>query len=181
MKKAVHRVGNIMDVTLVPFGNARFVNGKLECQHGPDECTVNSFEQCAISLYPAFSEHFPYYLCIEQASADCGEGGGHCVLPYTKSCAADASLDYSKIAACVNDHTESLKLQHRFAQLTPANHTYVPWVLIDGELSKSQGDDLAKEVCHAYKGTKPAACRSVEEEATTRANANTTHTCPTDW
>ena len=41
-------VVDIMNVTLVPFGNARYVGDKLQCQHGPDECAANSYEQCAI-------------------------------------------------------------------------------------------------------------------------------------
>jgi interferon, gamma-inducible protein 30 len=181
MAKAVSAVGDIMNVTLVPFGNARFQDGKLECQHGADECTVNSFEQCAITLYPKFSDHWPYYLCIEQASASCGEGAGSCVIKHTESCAHSASLDYSKLWACVNDPTESLKLQHKFAKLTPDDHEYVPWVVVDGKLSKSDGDKLTQEVCKAYKGTKPAGCLEAEAEAVAAVNATFAHACPVEW
>jgi len=61
-------VGSIMNVTLVPFGNSKFNGTELECQHGKDECTANSWEQCAITLYPQFSTHWPFYLCVETAA-----------------------------------------------------------------------------------------------------------------
>uniref|UniRef100_A0A6T0AVI1 Uncharacterized protein n=1 Tax=Emiliania huxleyi TaxID=2903 RepID=A0A6T0AVI1_EMIHU len=56
-----------MNVTLVPFGNAKYNGGVLTCQHGPNECTANSYEQCAIDEYPAFKVHFPYFTCLESA------------------------------------------------------------------------------------------------------------------
>ena len=61
-------MGSIMNVTLVPFGNSKFNGTELECQHGEDECTANSWEQCAITLYPKFSTHWPFYLCVETAA-----------------------------------------------------------------------------------------------------------------
>ena len=61
-------MGSIMNVTLVPFGNSKFNGTELECQHGKDECTANSWEQCAITLYPQFSTHWPFYLCVETAA-----------------------------------------------------------------------------------------------------------------
>ena len=73
-----------MNVTLVPFGNAQYKKGKLTCQHGEDECIANSWEQCAISLYPKFEDHWPYYQCVEKASVACGEGGGKSVGLETK-------------------------------------------------------------------------------------------------
>ena len=53
---------------MVPFGNAKFENGQLVCQHGEEECKANSWEQCAIHLYPEFEQYFPFYLCIEESS-----------------------------------------------------------------------------------------------------------------
>lgn len=177
-------VGDIMDVTLVPFGNARFTSsGQLKCQHGVDECKINSFEQCAISLYPDFSTHFPFYRCVEQASASCGEGAGPCTLRHIESCATKASLDYSKLEACVDDPVESLKLQHEANDETPSNHRYTPWVLVNGKLSPSNGDKLLKEVCKAYTGRKPSGCSDAEaqvevEEAASAANATL---CSSAW
>lgn len=172
LKEAVDAVGEIMNVTLVPFGNARYISGELQCQHGEDECKANSWEQCAISLYPAFAQHWPFYLCIEETEKGCGEGAGPCVLSHTQSCAESAGLDYASLSACVNSPTESKALQEKFYKLTPSNHQYVPWVLVDGVLAEDS-DNLLSEVCKAYKGKKPAGCpKALDAEA---------KRCSADW
>jgi len=145
-----------MNVTLVPFGNARFHGSTLTCQHGQEECTANSYEQCAIDAYPDFSTHYPFYLCMERA--------GSRMVSHASRCAKQAGLDYSTISACVNDPTRSAALQRKFAALTPSNHQYTPWIVVDGKLSPSNGDNLLEEVCAAYTGEKPAGCSSGRKE-----------------
>jgi len=142
-----------MNVTLVPFGNAKITAGKLNCQHGPDECVANSYEQCTIDVYPDFATHFPFYQCIEKDI-----DSGKTIQAQAKSCAKTANLDITKIEACVKDTTRAAALQKKFHTMTPADHKYVPWIMVDGKLSKSDGDKLTAEVCKAYKGTKPDAC-----------------------
>ena len=139
-----------MNVTLVPFGNAHFRAGKLACQHGPTECVANSFEQCAIDLYPDFRVHYPFYLCMERLGAR--------MVKEAATCARTAGLDIEKIEGCVFDPVKSAALQHRFAALTPKDHKYTPWVVVDGNLSKSNGDKLLEEVCAAYTGEPPPGC-----------------------
>ena len=57
-------VADIMNVTLVPTGNARrAADGTITCQHGQAECEGNSWQQCAIAHYPAFADHYPLYYC----------------------------------------------------------------------------------------------------------------------
>lgn len=155
---AVPLIGSIMNVTLIPFGNAYYRGGKLTCQHGVDECIANSWEQCAISLYPAFDDHFPFYNCLEAASLSCGEGAGTCTLDAAPGCVTSSGLSLTKMQACINSPTTVAALQEEFYQLTPSNHKWTPWVLINGKLSPSDGDELLAEVCDAYTGTKPAAC-----------------------
>jgi len=147
-------VVDIMNVTLVPFGNARFSpSGNLTCQHGPEECTANSYEQCAIDAFPDFTTHFPFYLCMERA--------GEKMVKQAQKCAESAGLDYEKIKSCVDDPDKSMTLQKRFHELTPKDHKYTPWVVVNGKLSKSNGEKLLEEVCAAYTGTAPAGCTSL--------------------
>lgn len=141
---------DIMNVTLVPFGNARYVGGKLQCQHGPEECTANSYEQCAIDAYPDFATHYPFYLCMEKA--------GSKMVSEAAKCAKSASLDFALISECVNDPTKSAALQEKFSALTPSDHKYTPWVLVNGTISPSNGDKLLEEVCTAYTGDLPIGC-----------------------
>ena len=72
-----------------------------------DECKADSWEQCAISNYPDFSDHWPFYLCVEAASKKCGEGAGTCVLEKMEGCATSAGLDYSKLSACTGNKAEA--------------------------------------------------------------------------
>ena len=46
------QVSTIFTLHYVPLGNAKLVDGKLECQHGPMECTMNTVEGCALTYYP---------------------------------------------------------------------------------------------------------------------------------
>ena len=149
-------VVDIMNVTLVPFGNARYVGDKLQCQHGPDECAANSYEQCAIDAYPSFKVHFPFYLCMEKY--------GEKMLSHVKDCADEAGLDVSLIESCVNDPDKSAALQKKFFGLTPSDHKYTPWVVVDGTLSPSNGQKLLEEVCAAYTGEKPPGCSGKTEQ-----------------
>jgi len=142
-----------MDVTLVPFGNAHFKNGTLQCQHGPEECLANSYEQCAIDAYPDFATHYPFVYCMEKA--------GEKMTRRAPLCALEAKVSFAPIKACVEDPVKSDALQHKYADLTPKNHQYTPWIVVDKTLSPSDGDELIKEVCSAYKGPAPAGCEAV--------------------
>jgi hypothetical protein len=105
---------------------------------------------------PRASQHYPFYLCMERA--------GSRMVSHASRCAKQAGLDYSTISACVNDPTRSAALQRKFAALTPSNHQYTPWIVVDGKLSPSNGDNLLEEVCAAYTGEKPAGCSSGRKE-----------------
>ena len=153
-----------MNVTLVPFGNARYEKGKLECQHGPDECTANSYEQCAIDAYPDFKSHYPFYLCMEKA--------GSKMVAQAKKCATESGLDFDKIKSCVDDPDMSAALQKKFAALTPSDHKYTPWVVVNGTLSKSNGDKLLEEVCAAYTGPPPLGCLNLQQRKEKRVCMN---------
>ena len=115
---AVKDVGAIMNVTLIPFGNAKYsVLGKLSCQHGPDECVANSYEQCVIDAYPVFATHFPFYECLE-TKIDSGEP----VAQQATECAKAAGLDIAEIEACVGDKQRVASLQRKFHDMTPPEH-----------------------------------------------------------
>mmetsp|Transcript_24259 Transcript_24259/g.48256 ORF Transcript_24259/g.48256 Transcript_24259/m.48256 type:complete len:84 (-) Transcript_24259:38-289(-) len=78
---------------------------------------------------------------------------------FTK-CATSTGLDPDVLQTCA-EGDEGLQLQLAAGATTAAldpPHTYVPWVLVNGELSPSDGENLLQEVCDAYQGTKPAGC-----------------------
>ncbi|XP_065041029.1 gamma-interferon-responsive lysosomal thiol protein-like isoform X2 [Musa acuminata AAA Group] len=48
---------SIVDLDLIPYGNARLgSNSTMSCQHGPNECLLNTVEACAINAWPDLLE-----------------------------------------------------------------------------------------------------------------------------
>ncbi|XP_061456742.1 gamma-interferon-inducible lysosomal thiol reductase [Rhineura floridana] len=152
-------LGDIMDITLVPYGNAKERKGatkwEFECQHGPDECLGNVMEACLIHLFEDM--YFPLIFCME-SSANVTQNLPTCMKLYRP----DISL--ANLTACVNGDLGN-KLMHANAERTRAlnpPHKYVPWIVINGShtealQSRSQAA-LFKMVCDLYKGEPPVAC-----------------------
>ena len=46
------QVPSIFMLHYAPWGNAKLVDSKFECQHGPMECTMNTVQACALNYYP---------------------------------------------------------------------------------------------------------------------------------
>ncbi len=71
MLNAFQQVLPIMNLTLVPYGNAKelFRNEtklwQFTCQHGVDECWGNLFQSCLINYFPNVNQHFPFIQCME--------------------------------------------------------------------------------------------------------------------
>lgn len=143
----------IMNLTMVPYGNAQInARGEVTCQHGEDECKGNRWEQCAIAHYPDPVDHFPFYYCMEEK--------GDSMLDGVEDCAKEASMDYDTLSTCFNGD-ESTALQAAAAAATPDDHSYVPWVEINGK--EAQTEAFLYQVCNAYTGTAPAGCAKVLE------------------
>ncbi|XP_039194423.1 gamma-interferon-inducible lysosomal thiol reductase [Crotalus tigris] len=157
---------DIMNVTLVPYGNAEeskeATKWHFDCQHGEEECLGNMIETCISHLYPEMD--FMLIFCMESSNDVIGS------LPLClKLYAPNASL--ADIKACVNGDVGN-KLMHRNAELTRAlkpRHEYVPWILINGvhteKLQTQAQDSLFNLVCSLYKGDLPAACKRPEERS----------------
>ena len=125
----------------------------MTCQHGEDECSGNSYEQCAIDVYPDPKDYLPFITCFDQKS---GQGALDDMM---EGCATTASLDWSKIKSCHDDADHAWSLQVAAAAATPEDHTYVPWVVINGKQYDLEVEtDFLGYVCNEYQGDKPAAC-----------------------
>lgn len=168
-----YEIGEIMAIEAVPYGNAaiNYTNQSVTCQHGPQECSANTYEQCGIYLYPDQNIWFPYYVCLESKGSGEG-GGGDAVIAAVDPCATAAGMDPALIHDCHDNATLAWQLQEAAAAATPANHTYTPWVVVGGSLLNHQ-DLLKRAVCDAYTGTLPAACpgASAAAEASEGADA----------
>nr|XP_060640843.1 gamma-interferon-inducible lysosomal thiol reductase [Anolis sagrei ordinatus] len=155
-------LSHIMNITLVPYGNAQETKGpsrwQFECQHGQDECLGNMMETCLIDYFQDVSYAFPVIFCME-SSRNVTQNLPTCLNLYFP----EASL--ANITSCIDGDLGN-KLMHQNAQSTRSlnpPHQYVPWILINGkhteELQSQAQDSLFRLVCDLYKGEPPIACR----------------------
>mmetsp|Transcript_6429 Transcript_6429/g.7815 ORF Transcript_6429/g.7815 Transcript_6429/m.7815 type:complete len:164 (-) Transcript_6429:211-702(-) len=160
-----------MNVTLVPYGNAEIntVTKTVTCQHGESECEGNLWEMCAISHYPEFTDHFPFYYCLEEK--------GQVMLEFVESCANSTGLDYSVLSACYNDSDEAWALEQENAALTPSYHTYTPWVEVPTGTELAHQATFLYTVCSQYKGTLPPGCPQASEEKVIHETHKTIEKC----
>jgi hypothetical protein len=64
-----NNVSELMSFTFVPWGNARqdAATGAVACQHGPQECSLDTLISCVEDAIPDQDTWFPAVLCIEKA------------------------------------------------------------------------------------------------------------------
>ncbi|XP_028328681.1 gamma-interferon-inducible lysosomal thiol reductase [Gouania willdenowi] len=147
---------DIMEVTLVPYGNAmETFDGKkyiYKCQHGPQECLGNMLETCLLNMTNAAAFHI--INCMESAT-DVIQAAKSCVSLYSPE------LDFNSLMTCVNGD-QGNQLMHQNALKTRAldpPHKSVPWVVVDGvHIDDSALSAFFKLVCDHYKGSPPPAC-----------------------
>ena len=147
---------SVMNIVYFPYGNAKIdVNTKtVTCQHGEAECDLNTYEQCAIDVYPDAADYLPFIACLEgkrnlsrqpaQALSDCAEAVG---------------MDFAPVQECHDDADRAWDLQVKNAGLTPDDHQYTPWVVLDGVLYDGE-TAFADALCATYtaKGGVSDAC-----------------------
>ncbi|ONH99809.1 hypothetical protein PRUPE_6G051500 [Prunus persica] len=140
---------SIVDLKLSPWGNAKLrSNDTFSCQHGPSECLLNTVEACAIKIWPALNDHFPFIYCIESLVYE------H-KYPQWESCYEKLGLDSKPIAECYSSGLgKELELQYaaETSALQPP-HQYVPWVVVDGLPIYEDYENFLTYVCNAYNGT----------------------------
>lgn len=152
-------LGDIMDLTLVPYGNAQesFDGEKyiFTCQHGEQECVGNMIEACLLNM--TSSNAFLTIFCME-SSKDPIKAAQSCVELFSPD------LSWKSVMSCVNGDLGN-QVMHQNALKTKAlkpPHTYVPWITINGEHSEELQNKafsaLVPLVCDLYKGERPAIC-----------------------
>jgi Gamma interferon inducible lysosomal thiol reductase (GILT) len=157
---------SIMTLSIISFGNAKFTSdddddnvdattaynntNQLTCQHGAAECDVNSYQQCAAHVYDDdVTRYLPFFACLFERLP---MGHRDDLFPPADIAACTGSLHWPSLQKCHDDPTLAWKLQKRAAAATPAEHTYVPWVVIDGKHVDETKTSLVEMVCAAYKG-----------------------------
>jgi len=163
----VLKVGSIMNVTIIPYGNAQEKPAGdqwvFTCQHGPKECKGNIIHTCALNLNAAKQDQklrvsmklLTFVFCMEK-SEDPVQAG--------PMCASKMGLDWNAISQCtVSD--QGNKWQHMMALQTEAlnpPHTWVPWIVLNGvhndQIQAEATADLIQLICDTYQGTRPTNC-----------------------
>uniref|UniRef100_A0A8C6TZY3 Gamma-interferon-inducible lysosomal thiol reductase n=1 Tax=Neogobius melanostomus TaxID=47308 RepID=A0A8C6TZY3_9GOBI len=148
-------LGDIMDLTVVPYGNAqesfdgqRYV---FTCQHGEQECLGNMIQACLLNLTK--TNAFNIIFCME-AAVNVIQAAKPCVELFAPQ------LSYEKLMSCVKGDLGN-HLMHQNALKTEAlkpPHTFVPWITINGihtdDLQKKAMSSLIPLVCSMYKRNK---------------------------
>ncbi|CAL9137145.1 unnamed protein product [Musa textilis] len=144
---------SIVDVDLVPYGNARIRNGTISCQHGPYECLLNTVEACAIDASPDLDQHFSFIYCVESLVLK------RKYLEW-ESCFSETGVGSQAVSECYdNGHGQELELKYatQTDSLEPP-HRYVPWVVVDGQPLYEDYENFEAYICKAYSGEPPEAC-----------------------
>ncbi|GMI15379.1 hypothetical protein TrVE_jg2738 [Triparma verrucosa] len=151
-------MNDIMKVTYVPYGNAKIdMDAKtVTCQHGDTECFANSYEQCVIDIYPDQADFLPFVACIAAVPTQFKMSQDKTF----QECAESSNLDFDVIKECHDDADRAWDLQVKNSELTPADHQYTPWIVIDDELYDNSSHDFQGAVCSAFaaKGGSSDAC-----------------------
>lgn len=152
LEPALQKIGDIMDVTLIPFGNAQMRKDGVSCQHGDGECDAMKWSNCAIELYPEFDQHWPFIYCQmnnnQHANAE---------IP---KCAKQAGLNYAKLEMCYIEDGEDLLVAA--GQRTRRNPG-TPSIVLNGSPELRATNSLMWEVCKAYSGSMlPKGCFDAE-------------------
>ncbi|XP_023764285.1 gamma-interferon-responsive lysosomal thiol protein [Lactuca sativa] len=162
---------SIVDLKLSPYGNAKIrSNGTIVCQHGAWECVLNTVEACAIHAWPAVSDHFPFVYCVENLTYE-GEYANW------ETCFQKVNVDPKPVLDCYTSgfgHELELQYADEIKALEPP-HTYVPWVVLDGQPLYDDYVDIISLICKAYKGSKtPQACLGLSLPVTKHKDTDNT-------
>ncbi|KAL4347925.1 hypothetical protein GQ457_17G006210 [Hibiscus cannabinus] len=123
----------IVNLRLVPWGNAHIVGDMIQCQHGEDECYLNAIHSCVIHLWPDVKTHFDFIRCTEEKRFVLKEGPENRKEAMWRNCSDQLGLRADMINKCYSTGIGlKLLLQHgdETENLKPP-HEYVPWVVVN--------------------------------------------------
>ncbi|KVI03737.1 Gamma interferon inducible lysosomal thiol reductase GILT [Cynara cardunculus var. scolymus] len=143
---------SIVDLKFSPYGNAKIrSNGTIVCQ----------------------SDHFPFVYCVEKLTYE----GKYAEW---ETCFEKLNLDPKPVIDCYSSgfgHELELQYADEINALQPP-HTYVPWVVVDGQPLYDDYPDFISFICKAYKGSNvPQACLGLSHLIKDTANHPSDHVC----
>lgn len=154
----------MLAIDLYPFGNAeerRTTNGwwTYTCQHGNDECTMNTVEACALHLLSRDMQ-LPFIQCVEKKPT----------ILNAQECAHNLSVNWESISSCSAGQQGNF-YEHVMALETlvlDPPHWFVPWITLNGthtkDIQEKATSNLLKLVCDSFPGYKPVECTKSDLE-----------------
>ncbi|KAF3448050.1 hypothetical protein FNV43_RR08758 [Rhamnella rubrinervis] len=157
---------SIVNLRLIPWGNA-WINpdGSFACQHGGDECLLNTIDACTISIYPDVTSHFRFIHCVERLTLQNKHSEW-------QKCFEMSGLGTQPIDCYNNGYGGVLenKYAKETSQLNPP-HRFVPWVIVNNQPLQEDFQKFMAYICKAYKGKyKPEVCRSLSYQTDSTEN-----------
>uniref|UniRef100_A0AC35UFB0 Saposin A-type domain-containing protein n=1 Tax=Rhabditophanes sp. KR3021 TaxID=114890 RepID=A0AC35UFB0_9BILA len=152
-----------IELELIPYGNAKRdpKTDQLTCQHGPEECVLNKFQNCAVHF---LDRSFEFVYCFENSLSK-----GFKLEAAAKVCFAYLETDtktIDMIGHCFQG-SQGNKFQLESAKRTeaayPEKHKYVPWLYFnDISIGKAQSlqSSLPAAICEWFVGQNaPPSCQ----------------------
>lgn len=153
-------LSDLMNVTLLPYGNAQGAWDSLRCQHGVRECHGNMVQVCANSVFSNDERAISFAVCAERLYR-----AGQSPTAAIQKCAFSPT-SAAAITSCYGggNGTEALAGIGKAREKTQLlNHKYVPWVVINGQHSELGEHNLLEAVCSTLKkGARPDGCGQVD-------------------
>ncbi|KAM3373937.1 gamma-interferon-responsive lysosomal thiol protein [Capsicum galapagoense] len=144
---------HVTQLKLFPYGNADVFNGTIYCQHGKLECLLNTVQACAIDVWTDLNKYLPFINCMENVVLESFVYRRQ--YPQWKTCYEKLKLDSTPVTDCLKS-ARGKELELFYAAETEAlqpPHTYVPWVVVDGQPLYEDYENFISYICKAYKGT----------------------------
>jgi len=163
-----NKIGEIMDITLIPYGKAEHNEYKedveIYCHHGIKECEGNTIQSCAIQQFNNnMTVILPYINCMETEFY--GRRRPQ-ISSIASKCASDHGINYTSIETCSSSlDGKRLHLANgvKTQRLSPSL-TFVPWIVINDNYTESNQDtalygNFKKLICQSYQGSVPLECQ----------------------
>ncbi|KAK1561847.1 hypothetical protein Q3G72_001761 [Acer saccharum] len=156
-------LNTIVNLRLVPWGNAKVINNTIVCQHGEDECYLNIIDACIIKAWPEVKKHFPFISCIEAENSAMHSKD---VEKSWRKCAHNLGFPQEPIDKCYNSG-EGIKNYLDYIRYVCKAYKGKPIVACSSKLSSSTLKDTSTNpVCYTEKSRNSSSFFVVDDPET---------------